>query len=89
MENKNNIFVCMLFLLPSLLNLICVMEKYEIEIVALKETKQRRSGIILVDDYVFSKSVGDHKNLGTEFLISNKLNKIVINYKAISVSAKS
>lgn len=51
---------------------------------ALQKTKQARRSIISADDYVFYTIGGEHRNLITGFLISRKLNKDVIEYKAIS-----
>lgn len=61
-----------------------MMEKYQVEIMALQETKQKGSSIISVDDYIFYTSGNEHRNLSTGFLISKKMNKNAIYYKAIS-----
>ncbi|KAF2880813.1 hypothetical protein ILUMI_25370 [Ignelater luminosus] len=48
------------------------MKKYQVEVMALQETKQQGSNITPVDDYLFYTSEGEQRTLGTGFLLKEE-----------------
>lgn len=68
----------------SLKNLVTVMGKYRIDILALQETKLKENSIMKCDGCVLFNSGGKNRLLGTGFLLNKKQGERVIDFKAIS-----
>lgn len=53
-------------------NLIDEVKRCGIGIIALQETKQKGNEIVDIENYTFSKSGGQDRRLGTDFLVNKK-----------------
>lgn len=65
-------------------NLVEIMEKYNIDILALQETKQKETGISTIKGYNFFNSGGEDRYLGVGFIVSKEVKESIIDFEAIS-----
>lgn len=64
-----------------------VMQKYEIQVLALQETKQKGNEIVNLDGYTFFNSGGTNRYFGVGFLVSSEINQAVIDWQPLSERA--
>ncbi|KAK9709187.1 hypothetical protein QE152_g26756 [Popillia japonica] len=60
------------------------MKKYEIDILAVQETKQKGQEIITLDGYTLFNSGGENRRLGVGFLLRNEFKEKVVDFEPIS-----
>ncbi|KAK9687821.1 Endonuclease-reverse transcriptase [Popillia japonica] len=69
----------------ALKNLEAEAEKYNIEILAIQETKLRQEGILELEKYIlFNSNNKESRLFGTGFLIANKLKHIVMKFTPVN-----
>ncbi|KAL3269070.1 hypothetical protein HHI36_008153 [Cryptolaemus montrouzieri] len=68
----------------TLIRLTEIMEKYEIDILALQETKQLGNFVEEVGNYIFFNSGGEDRRLGTGFLINRSLKQEIVEFLPIT-----
>ncbi|KAK9692741.1 Endonuclease-reverse transcriptase [Popillia japonica] len=69
----------------ALKNLEAETEKYNIEILAIQETKLRQEGILELEKYIlFNSNNKENRLFGTGFLIANKLKHIVMKFTPVN-----
>lgn len=66
----------------ALANLSEVMKEYDVDILALQETKQIGSEITKIGEYTFFKSGGVNKYLGVGFIVIDKIQRSVVEFNA-------
>ncbi|KAK9693714.1 hypothetical protein QE152_g34012 [Popillia japonica] len=67
----------------ALQNLAAIMKKYEIDILAVQETKQKGQEIITLDGYTLFNSGGENRCLGVGFLLRNEFKYKVVDFEPI------
>lgn len=68
----------------ALRNLVDVMETYEIDILALQETKQKGCDQVKMEGFEFFNSGGDNRYLGTGFIVSKDVSQMIVDFEAVS-----
>lgn len=68
----------------ALKNLVKVMKRYRIDVLALQETKQRNNVAMQVDDYMFFNSGIDNRKFGVGFMVNDKFKQAVIEFEGSS-----
>ncbi|KAK9709895.1 Endonuclease-reverse transcriptase [Popillia japonica] len=68
----------------ALKNLAAIMKKYEIDILAVQETKQKGQEIITLDGYTLFNSGGENRRLGVGFLLRNDFKDKVVDFEPVS-----
>lgn len=65
-------------------NLTNEAKRYKLDIIALQETKQKGNDIVDMKEYIFFKSGGENRRLGTGFLINKRIAQEVLEFRPIS-----
>lgn len=88
-QNSNNIFVTSwnvrgIFEIGMLKQLINVLKKHRVDIIAIQETKHKDSGVFDKEGYTFFMSSGSDRRLGTGFAVSERMRHAVIKFTPVS-----
>lgn len=68
----------------ALKHLIGEMKRYNVDILAIQETKQRNEKIMEIEDYIFFNSGKDNRMLGVGFIVSDRFKNEVIEFEGVS-----
>ncbi|KAL3284973.1 hypothetical protein HHI36_019102 [Cryptolaemus montrouzieri] len=72
------------FAAGAMKELLSEFKRYNLDIIALQETKQMGSGIEETKDGMFCKSGGKDRKLGTGFIIKNNSKHKMLDFRAVS-----